>query len=334
MKFLAAQVISSNGPEMHARLESSGYALERKLQNTKHNLEVCSMEDPNDAGSRHVSPLREPIRPRSNWLVYFLAIALIVAVAVGYVYVSGERQQSRDLAAANRGLVASLAQVQTQLQSMNQRMIDLAASTAAPPAPASAPVQDRPRVRTVRQARVVRNDEGLGRIRNQLSEQQRQIASAREDISRTQSDLSQTRSDLESNLNLTKDELNGSIARTHDDVVALQKRGERTYYEFAVDKSKQYSRVGPLSVELRKADTKHKRFDMMMVVDDNQLQKKSVNLYETVWISLSDRPQPVELVVNKIAKDHIEGYVSEPKYKRSELQSSVPPNPQGPTLQP
>ncbi len=116
-------------------------------------------------------------------------------------------------------------------------------------------------------------------------------------------------------------------------MVVLQKRGERNYYEFALDKSKQYSRVGPLSVELRKADAKHKRFDMMMLVDDNEFQKKSVNLYETVWISLSDRPQPIELVVNKITKDHIEGYLSEPKYKKSELQSSVSTKPAGATLQ-
>jgi len=61
----------------------------------------------------------------------------------------------------------------------------------------------------------------------------------------------------------------------------------------------------------------------MMLVEDNELQKKSVNLYETVWISMSDRPQPLELVVNKITKDHIEGYLSEPKYKKSELESSV-----------
>jgi hypothetical protein len=72
---------------------------------------------------------------------------------------------------------------------------------------------------------------------------------------------------------------------------------------------------------------------MMLLVDDNQLQKKSVNLYETVWISLSDRPLPIELVVNKIAKDHVEGYLSEPKYKRSELQLSASPKPAGATLQ-
>jgi hypothetical protein len=43
---------------------------------------------------------------------------------------------------------------------------------------------------------------------------------------------------------------------------------------------------------------------------------------ETVWINLSDRPQPIELVVNRIAKDRTAGYVSEPKYKKSELAQS------------
>jgi len=116
-----------------------------------------------------------------------------------------------------------------------------------------------------------------------------------------------------------KDELSGSIARTNDELVVFQKRGERNYYEFQLNKSKVFERVGPLRLSLRKADTKHKRFDVMMLVDDNELQKKGVNLYETVWLNLSDRPQPLEVVVNQISKDHVVGYVSEPKYKRSEL---------------
>jgi hypothetical protein len=289
--------------------------------------------DPNYRSSRQEFD-REFTRRRSNWPVYLLTIALVGAVAAGYMYASGERQQRRDLAAANQSLAASLAQVQNQLQSVSERMSDLLARTT-PQAPAPTPsrVQSRPRVRTTADVRVVGNALGFGDIQSQLSEQQKQIASARAEINKTKSDLSQTRDDLQSNINTTKDELNGSIARTHDEVVVLQKRGERNYYEFALDKSKQYSRVGPLSVELRKADAKHKRFDMMMLVDDNELQKKSVNLYETVWISLSDRPQPIELVVNKITKDHIAGYLSEPKYKMSELQSSVSVKPAGATLQ-
>jgi len=258
---------------------------------------------------------------RSNWPVYLLTIALVAAVAVGYAYISSERQRNRDLAASNQSLAASVARVQAQLQSLSERLRDVLARTTPPPAPARA--RSTVRVRLAGDVRGVRNDPRLGQIQSQLSEQQKEIASAREDIDKTKGALSQTRDDLFNNINSAKDELSDSIARSHDDVVALQKRGERNYYEFAIAKSKQYSRVGPLSLELRKADTKHKRFDMMMLVDDNQLQKKSVNLYETVLIGLSDRPQPLELVVNKISKDHVEGYLSEPKYKKSELQSAT-----------
>ena len=56
-----------------------------------------------------------------------------------------------------------------------------------------------------------------------------------------------------------------------------------------------------------------------MIVDDNELQKKNVNLYEPIWIHNESDSQPVQIVVNKIDKDHIHGYISAPKYKPSEL---------------
>ena len=147
--------------------------------------------------------------------------------------------------------------------------------------------------------------------------------STREDLNKTRDDLQgkldSTRDDLSGSLASTRNELSGSIARTHDDLVALQKRGERNYYEFQITRSKDFHRVGPISLSLRKANTKRKSYDLALSVDDNQLQKKSVNLFEPVWINLEDRPQPLQLVVNQITKDQIQGYVSEPKYKRSEL---------------
>ena len=56
-----------------------------------------------------------------------------------------------------------------------------------------------------------------------------------------------------------------------------------------------------------------------MIVDDQQLSKKKINLYEPVWIHRTDDPQPVQIVVNKIDKDRIHGYVSAPKYRNSEI---------------
>jgi hypothetical protein len=88
-------------------------------------------------------------------------------------------------------------------------------------------------------------------------------------------------------------------------------------------KSKSLQRVGPLQVGLRKTNSKHKFYDLSMLVDDMRLDKKHVNLYEPVWITLADRTQPLELVVNQVGKDSVAGYLSEPKYKKSELAASA-----------
>jgi len=78
-------------------------------------------------------------------------------------------------------------------------------------------------------------------------------------------------------------------------------------------------------LSLRKADTKHKSFDMEMIVDDNQLTKKKVNLYEPIWIHTENESQPVQVVVNRIEKDLVHGYVSAPKFKPSELSAASVP---------
>jgi len=128
---------------------------------------------------------------RSNWPVYLLAVALVVAVATGFMYACGERQQRRDLAATNQSSTTSLSRVQNRLQSVSERMSDRMARATPPPAPER--VQNRPRVRTEVERRVVRNAPRRGNIRSQLSEQLKQIVSAREEINKAKSDFSQTR---------------------------------------------------------------------------------------------------------------------------------------------
>jgi len=59
-----------------------------------------------------------------------------------------------------------------------------------------------------------------------------------------------------------------------------------------------------------------------MIVDDNQLTKKKVNLYEPIWINTENESQPVQIVVMRIEKNLIHGYVSAPKYRPSELATS------------
>lgn len=266
-----------------------------------------------------------------NWTVIVLVALLCCTVALGGFFLMRGHRQTQDLAASNQKLAASLSQVQSQLAAVSDKLTALA--SAPPPAPVTverpSPMPEKPHATTKRRmtARRAADDPRWKQMQERLSDQQKELASTREEVAKT-------RTDLQGNLNSARDELNGSIARTHDELVALEKRGEKNYVEFQLDKSKSFQRVGPISLSLRKVDFKKKHYDLNMMVDDFELQKKSVNLFEPVWITLSDRPQPVELVVNEIHKDEIKGYISEPKYKKSDLVSAAATAPAAPKLQP
>jgi len=266
-----------------------------------------------------------------NWSVIVLVVLLCCTVALGGFFLMREHRQAQELAAGNQKLAASLSQVQSQLATVSDKLTALA--TAPPPVPVTverpSPTPEKRNATAKRRmtARRAADDPRWKQVQAQLSDQQKELASTREEVEKA-------RNDLQGNLNSTRDELNGSIARTHDELVALEKRGEKNYVEFQLDKSKNFQRVGPISLSLRKVDFKKKHYDLNMMVDDFQLQKKNVNLFEPVWITLSDRPQPVELVVNEIHKDEIKGYISEPKYKKSELVSAAATAPAAPKLQP
>jgi hypothetical protein len=74
-------------------------------------------------------------------------------------------------------------------------------------------------------------------------------------------------------------------------------------------------RVGPLSVSVRKVNLKHKPYDLVLTVDDQQIEKTHVSLYEPIMLTMSDRPQPIELVVNELSDNQVKAYVSDAKYK-------------------
>jgi hypothetical protein len=140
-------------------------------------------------------------------------------------------------------------------------------------------------------------------IRTELAKQQEQIEANRQDLGNART------------------ELQGSVARTHDELVLLEKKGERKYYEFDIEKDSQFRRQGPVGLRLHKADTKHQFADLDLMVDDVKLSKKHVNLYEPVFFYSAESKQPAELVINSITKNHIHGYVDESKYKSADLEA-------------
>lgn len=269
-----------------------------------------------------VSPVS---KPPGRWLKAAL-IVLVVVTGLGFTYAWLEHRSAQQLAASRDELRASLSQTRTQVDALTARLNALNSASVA--APASLPdsravshTPEKPLQRVAKRASAKRppaQPPGYPRwnqVQAELAEHQKQIADSQRQIQAAQDDLQKTRSELEGSLKSTRDELSGSIAKNHDELVALERKGERNYYEFELRKSKLFRPAGPLGISLRKANPKHAYCDLEMIVNDSQLTKKHVNLYEPVLFYPEGYAQPLELVINKIDKDSVHGYVSEPKYK-------------------
>ena len=153
----------------------------------------------------------------------------------------------------------------------------------------------------------------------QLNDAIAQKASA-EDLSRMQSDADQRLSTLSGDLirtnealTGTKGELSGDIARTHDELIALAHKTDRDYYEFTLPRKGAKQKVGGVMIELDKTDSKRNRFTVYLNFDDKRVQQRDRGFMEPVFFYVGGASSPVELVVNKLGKSSIAGYVSTPR---------------------
>lgn len=248
-------------------------------------------------------------RARGVLAVLFVTVAALLGYAVHQHYVVTR------LSAENNAVISTLKDTQTEIAALTSKLDSLGAQ----PAPQSvAPVKSAV-VATHKAVRRKASDPRFARMQNQIDAQGRAIESTREELSGART------------------ELQGGIARNHDELVVLQKKGERSYFEFDMDKSKQFQRTGPVAISLRKANTKHMYADLEIRVEDAQVSQKHVNLFQPVMFYTGEQGRPVELVINAIGKDHIHGYISAPRYSAAELAAnsaqSDPTNAAGKTRQ-
>jgi hypothetical protein len=137
----------------------------------------------------------------------------------------------------------------------------------------------------------------------------------------TRQDLAASRRDLVD----VKNALTDQIARNSSELAALRLRGERDFVEFDIKKGKknEMQRVGDIRLELRNADTKKQRYTLAIQVDDSKLEKKDKLVNEPVQFLVGRNQLRYEIVVNKVEKDRIIGYLSTPKDKALAAERAV-----------
>ncbi len=145
----------------------------------------------------------------------------------------------------------------------------------------------------------------LGRLSGDVTGAKTDIEATRKDLEATKTKLERTYGDM--------GVMSGLIARNHEELEDLKRRGERNYFDFDIRKSNAPQRVGPIQIRLKKADPKKLRYTMDVVADDKTVEKKDKTINEPVqFVSRASRPVQ-EIVVFAITKDRIAGYLSAPK---------------------
>ncbi len=239
--------------------------------------------------------------------------AAVAALGLGLVgfggYAVHEHSAAKQAEQQSTQTSASLQSTNSQVAQLTAKLNDIESERAAQAAQA----QEAAQARAAAQAKAKgssghamrRDDPRWKKVQSQLDAQQQAISSTQQ------------------NLDSAKTELSGSIAKSHDELVVLQKKGERNYFEFDLGREKTFHPEGPIGLRLRKANTKHQYADLELLVDDRSLTQKHVNLLQPSIFYAADSEAPVEIVINSVGKDHIHGYVSAPKYRRAELASTT-----------
>ncbi|HXL23643.1 MAG TPA: hypothetical protein VOA78_14350 [Candidatus Dormibacteraeota bacterium] len=122
-------------------------------------------------------------------------------------------------------------------------------------------------------------------------------------------DLDTTREDLK----MARSEMGTLIARNHDEIDQLRRMGERDYVEFTIAGKNKPQKIGNVTVELKGVNDKRNQYSVAMTVEDKRFEKKNRAMNEPIFFYISGTKLPEEIVINKVGKNTVSGYVSIPK---------------------
>jgi chromosome segregation ATPase len=256
-----------------------------------------------------------------RWIAALFVVLFVVVAALGYMGYAGisrleqnlgkEQDQSKSLIAQLEQANARLADLKGHVEITEQKV----GMTAAELAQAKSRAES---IRKEQQESDQKLNAQLSQVKKENAEQigavATEVGGAKKDIEATRNDLEVTKGKLE-RANGDMGVMSGLIARNHDDLEELKRRGDRNYYEFTLTKSKSAQKVGPTQLTLTKTDPKKSKYTLTVLVDDRTIEKKDKTTGEPVqfYVKGAGRATPYEIVVFDVGKNQATGYLSTPK---------------------
>jgi hypothetical protein len=244
-----------------------------------------------------------------RWIAVLFGLLIAGLALIGYAGHSVQTRLEQELSKneeQNKILTAQLEQANTRIADLKGQ-VDVTSQKVGMTQAELA--EARSRAESIRKQQVASDQKLTEQISAAQKASDEKIGAVATDVTGAKKDIDATRTDLDMGV------MSGLIARNHDDLEELRRKGDRNYYEFSIQKSKSAQKVGPVQIALNKTDQKKNKYTITVLADDKSIEKKDKTSGEPVqfYVKGSARLTPYEIVVFDVNKNQITGYLSTPK---------------------
>jgi septal ring factor EnvC (AmiA/AmiB activator) len=131
------------------------------------------------------------------------------------------------------------------------------------------------------------------------------ISDLREQTTRNRQDIEGAASSLES--------LGTAVEGNRQEIAGVKRSLDREYYNFELLKNGGIMKVFDIALTLKKVNFKDQRFTLEILADGKRINKKGQSINEPIYFYLEGQKKPYEVVVNRVDKNLVVGYLSVPK---------------------
>lgn len=155
--------------------------------------------------------------------------------------------------------------------------------------------------------------------RSQLEELQGQTDGIKNEVALVNSGLADVREASSANrasIGRAEEKISGLGQGLNDTKSHLSRVAEslkRNRYDFELHEKAGYVKVREVSLRLKDVDLKRQRYDLDLVVNGRWIRKRHQNAHEPVSFYVKDVEKTYEVVITKIDKKQVAGYLSVPK---------------------
>src|SRR6267154_948367 len=249
-----------------------------------------------------------------RWISVLFGVVIAALAVLGFVGYTTETRMSADLAKQqdqNKILTAQLDQANSRIADLKGQM---EVTTQRMGLTQSELAKAKSRSEAIRQEQQTSDQKLTAQLGQVQKESEEKIGAVASEVGGAKKDIEATKGKLERSLG-DMNVMSGLIARNKDDLEDLRRRGDRNYYEFTLQKSKNAQRVGPVQMSLNRTDPKKAKYTVTVIADDKTIEKKDKTSGEPVqfYVKGSARMAPYEIVVFDVGKSQITGYLATPK---------------------